>query len=113
MGSIGPSNDNEGFELFRGYYNSINGILMFTREIRHGTNPATLEALPDVPVWTEGEVQAAVEAGQRAFESWSQKLWSTRRVAVLSFANDIESHAQGLAELLTMEQGKPVWYNLS
>ncbi|KIW47566.1 uncharacterized protein PV06_00254 [Exophiala oligosperma] len=108
MGSIGPYSDAGGaFNPFKGYFNSIDGTLRPTKETRHGTNPATLETLPEVPVATEKEDQAAVSAGQRAFKSWSQKPWSTRRDAVLSFADAIETHAQGLAELLTMEQGKP------
>lgn len=104
MGSVGV----EQFDLFSGYYNTINGKLTSTAKTRHGINPATEKPNPEVPVSTSEDVDAAVEAAQIAFKSWSRKPYDERRAAVVAFAEAVEKHAEQFAQLLTQEQGKPV-----
>jgi acyl-CoA reductase-like NAD-dependent aldehyde dehydrogenase len=102
MGSAGADLN---FTTFR---NVIDGKLTTTAETRHGINPATGEALPEVPVSTSADVDAAVEAGQRAFKTWSKSSYEDRKKAVLAFADAVEAHQSEFAKMLIAEQGKPV-----
>ena len=104
MGSVGV----EQFDLFNGYYNTINGKLTSTAKTRHGINPATEKPNPEVPVSTSEDVDAAVEAAQIAFKSWTRKQYDERRADVVAFAEAVEKHAEQFAQILTQEQGKPV-----
>ena len=103
MGSAGPQ-----FDIFSNYLNTIDGKLVGTDQTRHGVNPATGKPNPEVPVSTSQDVDAAVEAGQRAFKTWSKTSWAERQKAVSAYADAIDKHAGDFAKLLTMEQGKPV-----
>ena len=96
------------FDLFSNYKNSIDGKLVGTKETRHGINPATGEANPEVPVATQADVDAAVEAGLKAFKTWSKTPWEERKKAVLAYADALEKLAPEFGKLLTKEQGKPV-----
>jgi len=95
------------FDIWSNYRNSIDGELVGTSDTRHGINPATGEDNPEVPVSTQKDVDAAVEAGQRAFKTWSKTPWEERKKALLAFADALEKHASDFAKLLTKEQGKP------
>jgi len=105
MGSLSATKD---FDVLNGFYNTINGKLTSTKETRHGINPATAKPNPEVPVSTPQDVDDAVAAGQAAFKIWSKTAYEERKKAVLAYADGIEQHAQGFAQLLTQEQGKPV-----
>ena len=96
------------FDVWSNYQNTIDGKLVGTKETRHGINPATGEANPEVPVSTQKDVDAAVEAGLKAFKTWSKTSWDERKKACLAFADALEANAQDFAKLLTKEQGKPV-----
>lgn len=104
MGSVGLPK----FDVFGEYYNIIDGKLSSTKETRHGINPATGKALPEVPVATREDVDAAVDAAKRAFKSWSKVPYSERQDACKKFADALEKHTDDFAKLLTSEQGKPV-----
>ena len=103
MGSAGPQ-----FDVFSNYLNTIDGELSDTKQHRHGINPATGKANPDVPVATQEDVDAAVAAGLKAFDSWKKTSWAERAKAVTAFSDALEKHAADFAKLLTQEQGKPV-----
>jgi acyl-CoA reductase-like NAD-dependent aldehyde dehydrogenase len=103
MGSAGPQ-----FDIWSNYLNIIDGKLVGTEQTRHGINPATGKPNPEVPVATAKDVDAAVEAGQRAYKSWAKTTWAERAKAVNSFADAIEKNTNDFAKLLTQEQGKPV-----
>jgi len=105
MGSIDTSKD---FDVFNGFYNTINGKLTTTEKTRHGINPATGKPNPEVPVSTPQDVDDAVAAAKEAFKSWSKTSWAERKKAVLAYANAIEKYTQDFGKLLTQEQGKPV-----
>jgi len=93
---------------FSTFSNVINGKLTSTKETRHGINPATEEPLPEVPVATPADVDAAVDAAKEAFKSWSKVSWSEREKSCLDFAEALGRYKQQFAKLLTQEQGKPV-----
>jgi betaine-aldehyde dehydrogenase len=70
-------------------------------------NPANAEPFAVAPVSTAEDVDRAVSAARRAFESWSQTTPRARSEAVLRLAGTIEDHAEELAELESADAGKP------
>merc|ERR1712000_297193 len=106
-GSIGTT---PGFDVFNGFYNSINGKLTSTEKTRHGINPATAKPNAEVPVSTQKDVDDAVAAAKAAFKTWSKTSWDERKKAVLAFADALEQHVQDFGKLLTQEQGKPLQF---
>ncbi|KPI41522.1 putative aldehyde dehydrogenase [Cyphellophora attinorum] len=105
MGSAGPQ-----FDIFSDYQNTIDGRLSSTKSTRHGVNPATGKPNPEVPVSTQEDVDNAVAAGLKAFESWKKTTWAERAKAVSAFADALEKHKDDFAKLLTQEQGKPIQF---
>jgi len=93
---------------FSTFQNVINGKLTSTKNTRHGINPATAEPLPEVPVATPADVDAAVDAAKEAFKSWSKTEWSERQKACQAFGDALAKYKEQFAKLLTKEQGKPV-----
>lgn len=105
MGSLGTAKD---FDVFNGFYNTINGKLTTTEQTRHSINPATGKPNPEVPVSTQKDVDDSVAAAKEAFKSWSKTSYADRKKALLAFADGLAKHTQDFAKLLTQEQGKPV-----
>jgi succinate-semialdehyde dehydrogenase/glutarate-semialdehyde dehydrogenase len=72
------------------------------------TNPATGEEIAKVPLMSAAETRAAISAAERAFPAWSKTLAKERaRILRRWFELQME-HADELALLMTMEQGKPL-----
>ncbi|MGO3408540.1 NAD-dependent succinate-semialdehyde dehydrogenase [Marinomonas sp.] len=70
-------------------------------------NPATLEILGTVPSLSREEVKGAVDAAYAAMSGW-KKLTAKERSRILRrWFNLIEEHADDLATIMTLEQGKP------
>jgi malonate-semialdehyde dehydrogenase (acetylating)/methylmalonate-semialdehyde dehydrogenase len=70
------------------------------------TNPATLETLASVPLAATADVAAAVEAAARAFPAWRQTPPQDRIQYLFTFRALLEQHADEIARLTTMENGK-------
>lgn len=71
-------------------------------------NPANGETLAEVPRCGRPESTLAVEAADRAFQGW-RKTPAKKRAAVLRRWFDlILTHRDELAQLITLEQGKPL-----
>lgn len=71
-------------------------------------NPATGEKIAEVASGSTEDAKRAVVAGQQAFPAWAS-LDIDKRVAILrAMADAIISHADELARIMTIEQGKPV-----
>ena len=71
-------------------------------------DPATGEALGDVPAAGQTETQRAIAAAERAGPSW-RGLLARERAATLRRWNELMlAHAEDLAQLMTAEQGKPL-----
>ena len=71
-------------------------------------NPATGELLAEIADASEKDVDDAVKAGHRAFQSWS-KTTVTERAAVLNkIADIIDENKEFLATVETMDNGKPI-----
>jgi betaine-aldehyde dehydrogenase len=71
-------------------------------------NPATGEVIANAPLSTAADVDRAVGAARRAFESWSVTTPGERAGAMLKLADAIEEHADELAELEADNAGKPI-----
>jgi aldehyde dehydrogenase (NAD+)/betaine-aldehyde dehydrogenase len=73
-------------------------------------DPATGEVLAEVPEGTEADVDAAVDAAERAFESaeWAGLLPAARARLLLRLADLLEADADAFARLETRDQGQPL-----
>lgn len=74
-------------------------------------NPATGEDLATVSTATEKDVDAAVSAARNAFETtWGLKLTPGQRAELINkWADLIEANIEQLAQLESLDNGKPVW----
>src|SRR4051812_45845041 len=71
-------------------------------------NPATGEEIGQAPDSTQADVDRAVAAATRAFETWGTTTPGERSLAMLRLADAIEEHADELAELESANAGKPI-----
>ncbi|KAL8954285.1 MAG: hypothetical protein Q9183_007218, partial [Haloplaca sp. 2 TL-2023] len=94
--------------MFQTYCNIIKDGLSCTEKTRHNTNPATLEPNPEVPVSTREDVDKAVAAARAAFKSWSKTPVEERGQKLRDYADAIDELKDDFANMLTLEQGKPL-----
>jgi malonate-semialdehyde dehydrogenase (acetylating)/methylmalonate-semialdehyde dehydrogenase len=75
---------------------------------RSGTiyNPATGEATGEIPFATAADVDRAVAAAARAFESWSRTGLNKRATILFAFRELVRQRADDLARLIVSEHGK-------
>jgi len=85
----------------------IDGEKVSTDETFPVLNPATEEVIAQCPKASVEHVDQAVAAARRAFPAWSATSDSERSRVVHAIADALEAHAEELAQLLTLEQGKP------
>ncbi len=86
----------------------INGALVAGDATMDVINPATEEVLCAAPRASEAQLDQAVAAAKAAFPAWSKTPLDERKAVVNKIADAIEANAEGLARLLTQEQGKPI-----
>lgn len=72
------------------------------------TNPANGEVVANVASANAESVNAAIDAAHRAFKSWRQCSSEQRSKKLREWFDAIMQHQQALAEIMTLEQGKPV-----
>ena len=70
-------------------------------------NPATGATLATIPEASPGQVETAVKAAQKAFDSWSQTTPAERSSMLLKLASKIDDEAANLARLESQNAGKP------
>ncbi|GAA0620168.1 gamma-aminobutyraldehyde dehydrogenase [Kutzneria viridogrisea] len=70
-------------------------------------DPATGAVIGSAPLSGSSDVDDAVRAAARAFESWRATTPGGRQSALLGLASAVEDHAQRLAEVECAETGKP------
>ncbi|MQA07233.1 MAG: CoA-acylating methylmalonate-semialdehyde dehydrogenase [Pseudonocardiaceae bacterium] len=70
------------------------------------TNPATGEVAGRVNLAAAGEVDAAVGAAAKAYESWGTSSLATRTKVLFAYRELVHRHADEIAELITAEHGK-------
>jgi succinate-semialdehyde dehydrogenase/glutarate-semialdehyde dehydrogenase len=71
-------------------------------------NPASDEALIDLPRFKEAETANAIEVAHRAFLSWRQTTAKTRSEVLRRWYELMLQHRDDLATLITLEEGKPL-----
>ena len=71
-------------------------------------NPATGELVGHAPNATPDDLDAAVAAAKAAFPGWAARPDVERAGACEAMAGKLAEHAEDLAQLLTLEQGKPL-----
>ncbi len=73
-------------------------------------DPATEEPLAEVPAGDKEDVDRAVRAARRAFETgpWRRMTPSDRGRAIWKLADLIEAHSEEFAQLETLDNGKPL-----
>lgn len=71
-------------------------------------NPANGQVIGTAPNGSRDDLAAAVAAAQKAFTSWSRQSDDELAAACRAVTEKIGAHAEELARLLTLEQGKPL-----
>jgi betaine-aldehyde dehydrogenase len=71
-------------------------------------NPATGEEIAKAPLSTEEDVDRAVKAARRAFETWSVTTPMERSNALLKLADALEERADELGRIEATNAGKPL-----
>jgi len=87
----------------------INGELVTTSETLEVINPATGEAFATCPKGNQEILDQAIKAAQNAFPSWSQQPIEERQACLIKLGDALKENLESLAELLTKEQGKPLF----
>ncbi|MFV3131916.1 NAD-dependent succinate-semialdehyde dehydrogenase [Niveispirillum sp. KHB5.9] len=71
-------------------------------------DPYTGEIAGSVPSLGEAEIRAAIAAAEKAFPRWSRTPNRERGVLLRRWLDLIERHKEDLAQLITLENGKPL-----
>ena len=72
-------------------------------------NPATGEAVGEIPDSDKQDIEAAVAAAQQAFPNWSNSSLENRFRILNKIADLIDTHQESLALAETNDNGKPLW----
>ncbi|WP_068991031.1 NAD-dependent succinate-semialdehyde dehydrogenase [Kangiella sediminilitoris] len=86
----------------------INGEWISTDNTFNVDNPFDNGVIASVADCTENHAEQAIDAAATAFESWKTTTAKERSELLLSWYKLTIDHADELAELLTIEQGKPL-----
>ncbi len=73
-------------------------------------NPATGEAIAEVPACTAADVDRAVEAARAALPEWLDSTPAERAELLLKLADVLDANAEELAEIESRNVGKPLSY---
>ncbi len=81
-----------------------------TGETRNVINPANGEVIAEVPLADERDTRTAIMAARRAFDKgpWRKMNQVERGKLLLALAGAVRDHAEGLAQLETLNSGKPI-----
>ncbi|MCO5161595.1 MAG: gamma-aminobutyraldehyde dehydrogenase [Mesorhizobium sp.] len=71
-------------------------------------NPKTGETILDLPEASQGQIEAAVAAAEKAFATWSRTTPGQRSGYLLKIAERIEAEAKEFAALEALNCGKPI-----
>lgn len=72
------------------------------------TNPATGTVIGTVPDMGGKDTSVAIEAANTAFKSWKKRTHAERATLLEAWHRLMLQHLEELAQLLTLEQGKPI-----
>lgn len=71
-------------------------------------NPKTGDVILDLPEASLGQIDAAVDAAEKAFDNWAATTPGQRSAYLLAIADAIEKDADGFAALESLNCGKPI-----
>src|SRR5882762_3921216 len=71
-------------------------------------NPKSGELILGLPEASAGQIDAAVDAAEKAFKTWSRTTPAQRSGYLLKIAAAIEAEAEGFAALEALNCGKPI-----
>jgi len=86
----------------------IDGKLVSSNKTYDVENPSTGEPFTQCPDCSREQLDEAVAAANRAFPGWSQTSYEDRKKALVALSDRIKENADALAELITLEVGKPL-----
>jgi acyl-CoA reductase-like NAD-dependent aldehyde dehydrogenase len=86
----------------------IDGAKVPAKEHFEIRNPSTGEVVGLAPQAIAADLDQAVAAAAKAFQTWSRMPDAERRALCHAAGKKIGEHAEELAKLLTLEQGKPL-----
>jgi len=86
----------------------IDGKLVSSNKTYDVEDPAKGEPFTQCPDCTKEQLDEAVAAANRAFPAWSQTPYTDRMKALDELGRRIKENADELAELITLEVGKPL-----
>ena len=87
----------------------IDGAFVETEGTLATVNPATGQVLAQAPLATEREVDAAVTAAARAFETWRFTPATQRARLMWALADLLEANKDEFATIEVLDNGKPMW----
>lgn len=90
------------------YVMTIDGRPVAGEAVFDVINPATGEVFAAAPECSQGQLDKAVAAAQRAFKGWRNMPIAERQALVAHAGNLLITHADEMARLFTREQGRPV-----
>ncbi len=79
-----------------------------TESEEHILNPKTGETVADLPEASHAQIDAAVDAAEKAFSTWAATTPAERSAYLLRIADAIERDADGFAALEALNCGKPI-----
>jgi acyl-CoA reductase-like NAD-dependent aldehyde dehydrogenase len=86
----------------------IDGELVGAPDSLEVIDPASGEVFAHCPAAGQAQLDRAVTAARRAWAQWREASWESRRASIKRMAQVLREHQAALAELLTLEQGKPL-----
>lgn len=86
-----------------------NWIAPLSSQFLEGVNPATGKVFLQIPNSNDKDIELAVTAAEKAFETWSQTSAETRFTILNKIANLIDENLETLALAETTDNGKPLW----
>ncbi len=72
------------------------------------TNPATEEIFASIARSGADELEQAITSAKKAQREWAKTTFEERRSALRAISNEIKARADEIAQIQTMEQGKPL-----
>lgn len=98
----------DGGALRSDFRHLIDGQLFDSAQHFEVINPAEARPFALCPAASREQLDQAVAAARRAAPGWRATSFEQRRALIARFAELLSQHQNALAELLTLEQGKPV-----
>jgi aminomuconate-semialdehyde/2-hydroxymuconate-6-semialdehyde dehydrogenase len=88
--------------------NFVNGNFISVEETIEDVNPATGEIIANIPRSKPNDIEEAVDAAEKARNSWSKLSLDERRGWLEKIANALEERSEDIAQLESLDTGKPI-----